>query len=303
MLDIVLAFTRPLARPDTVRAARNTAMWIHTAAGIVGLLLVPIVNAAPDPECTRTAKNHDCGIHNMMLVGEKSVFLSHLPMFHHEHRFQAIFEAEFERGGKTLSSIYANDRVQHPKMKMYTVAPADRFVLSRVFVFGDQSPQRTSFRGTVFRGHLERNGERINGLHDVEVKIKRVIYARELGAADSKLDKLSYVLFGKGEDLFLAHQLSQAPDFDQILAVAVSKHSFTPAELASGVTVTIPGRNNAASERMKEGEETAAEAQVNGTHQSLALRVRARRELYFEEGELLKQPSFEATEEEKKAGF
>jgi hypothetical protein len=248
-------------------------------------------------------RNHDCGVHNMMLVGEQSEFLSHLPMLGHEHRFQVILEAEFQTGGKTLNTVYANDRVQHPQTKMYTVAPADKFILSRMFSSEDQPPRRRSFRGKVFRGHLERGGEPIDGLSDVEVNAKRVVYARELAAADIRLDKLCYVLFGKGDELFLVHQLSQAPDFDQILAVAVTGHSFTAAEFARGVTVTIPRLANAASERVKEGEATDAEAQIDGAHQSLALRIRVRRELYFEEGELLKRPLFEATEEEKEAGF
>src|SRR5215510_8795956 len=65
--------------------------------------------------------------HNMLVVGEQTVFLSHLPMFHSgrpsdpavdasgaefvsPHRFQVILEATFKAQGKDVSGAYARDR-------------------------------------------------------------------------------------------------------------------------------------------------------------------------------------------------
>jgi len=257
-------------------------------------------SAATDADCRSRKPDHNCGAHNMMLVGEKAVYLSHLPMFGMPHQFQVILEATFEKGGKPLSATYLTDRTQHPKVKMYTVAPAEMFVLPRMWA--TDASRRTAFGATVFRGHLERGGEEIKGLTGVDVKIRRVIYARELPTA-KRDEKLSYILFGDGKELFVAHQLSQSPDFDQIVAVEVEGHALTPAELARGVTITIPGRDNQVATRLKEGETATAQQQVAGAAQPFDVRLRAKRELYFEEGELMQSPSFDSTAEEAKAGF
>lgn len=257
--------------------------------------------AGSDADCRgRPSKNPDCGTHNMMLVGDKAVYLSHLPMFHAPHHFQVILEATFEKGGKPLSSTYLTDRAKHQKVKMYTVEPAEVFVLARLWAA--EGPRRTNFVGTVFRGHLERGGETIDGLAGINANVKRVIYARELPFA-KRDEKLSYILFGDGKELFLAHQLSKAPDFDQIVSVKVDGHAFRRAELLRGVTVTVVGRDNQVAGRLKEGETAVGQGQVTGASELFDLRVRAKRELYFEEGELLEDPVFEQTAEERKAGF
>jgi hypothetical protein len=73
--------------------------------------------------------------------------------------------------------------------------------------------------------------------------------------------------------------------------------------LKRGVTITVPVRENLAIRRIKEGETTTAQGAVTGAGQLFDIRVRAKRELYFEEGELMKEPRFEPTDEEKRAGF
>ena len=159
---------------------------------MIGLALVPGARAASDADCVSIPRpNADCGTHNMMLVGQESVFLSHLPMFHHEHRFQLIFEADFRQAGKQLSDIYTKDRAKHPDVKMYTVSPTETFILSRLWS-SEPGNRRDAFQAAVFRGHLERGGRRIVGLRNTEVKVKRLVYFRELADADGRIGKLSY---------------------------------------------------------------------------------------------------------------
>ena len=285
-----------------LKLADDTRRFLRNLALVCSALVTTLdATAGSDADCRgRPPKNRDCGTHNMMLVGEKAVYLSHLPMFHPPHQFQVILEAAFEKGGKRLSGSYLTDRIQHAKVKMYTVEPTEVFVLPRMWAA--EGPRRAEFVGTVFRGHLERGGEPINGLVGIDVKVKRVVYARELPTA-KRDEKLTYILFGDGKELFLAHQLSKAPDFDQIVAVEVDGHPFTRAELLRGVTVTFPGRDNLVSGRLKEGETTVAQGQGTGTSDLFDIRVRSKRELYFEEGELLEVPNMDQTAEEKKAGF
>ena len=288
---------RPASRP------RRSVKLASIAAAAIGLALVPGARAASDADCVGASPPHaDCGTHNMMLVGQESVFLSHLPMFHHEHRFQLIFEADFRQAGKQVGDIYRKDRARHPDVKMYTVSPAESFVLSRLWE-SEPASRRDAFRAAVFRGHLERGGRKIIGLGNIEVKVGRLVYFRELADADGRIGQLSYILFGKGKELFLAHQISRAPDFDQILAIDMTGHAFTDGELERGVTIAFEGRENQASKRIRAGETADGRGHVAGAHEFLALRIAARRELYFEEGELLDDPTFRSTAAEKQAGF
>jgi hypothetical protein len=243
--------------------------------------------------------------HNMMVVGEKSVFLSHLPMFMSPHNFQVILEATFTSGGRNVQEIYTKDRQSNRQTKMYTLRPEESFKLPSLFT--PSPPARNSFKGTIFRGHLERRGKKkIAGLINIDVNVKRVIYAQQLGRGFDKSDELTYILFGKGDELFLAHVIARQPDFDQILSVKID-NAPSNEELERGVSVVIRGRENSASSRIKEKERVVVQGHVAGAHQFLQLQIQADVEFYFEEGELslsrMTDEMFDPTPEEIKAGF
>ena len=65
----------------------------------------------------------------------------------------------------------------------------------------------------------------------------------------------------------------------------------------------IPDHENAPSQRIKAGEKVSGQGHVTGAHQFLALQIQANREVYFEEGELMMEPKFQQTAEERNAGF
>jgi hypothetical protein len=239
--------------------------------------------------------------HNMMVVGEKSVFLSHLPMFMPPHNFQVILEATFTSGGINVQDVYTRDRQSHGQTKMYTLRPEESFKLPSLFT--PDPPSRSSFKGTIFRGHLERGGEKISGLTNIDVNVKRVVYAQKFGRGFDKSDKLTYILFGRGQELFLAHVIARPPDFDQILSVKID-NAPSDEELSRGVSVVIPDRENSASRRIKEKEKVVGQGHVTGAHQFLQLQIQADVEFYFEEGELSSMDgTFDPTPEERKAGF
>jgi hypothetical protein len=260
-------------------------------------------NASPeDPPAT----------HNMLVVGHDTIFLSHLPMFKgvnatedtftSPHRYQVILQAEFARGGKGVDDLYAGDRRVNLEVKMYTLRPED-FILSRLFTPDAQRPMLNAFMATVFRGHLERGGKQIGKLVNVDVNIKKVVYAQMFDPTNEKPDKLTYIVFGGGQELFLAHRIVKPPDFDQVLSIKAEGDQLTAEELSRGVEVFFPDRENVASRRLKEGEALSGRGHVVGAHRFLDLRIKADVELYFEEGELFIPPTFEQTPEEKKSGF
>ncbi|MCQ0090516.1 hypothetical protein [Roseovarius sp. M141] len=261
----------------------------------LALQFLPVsVNAEDDSDCP--SGHPDCGQHNMILVGKEAAFVSHLPMFGNEHRFQVIAEVVFAGGETDFSSVYLEDRAAHPDVRMYTVQPNDAFVLSRLFT-PDGDSERNMFSGNVFRGHLERGGRGIDGLQSISVWIQDMIYASELSAGSSEVKDLQYVLFGRGDDLYLAHLIGGAPDdFDQIVGVSLGDRN---EELSNGAIVTIPDRANSARTRLRPDEQVSAEVSPQIGPLDLVIGP----ELYFEEGELLSSATFAPTELEIEAGF
>jgi hypothetical protein len=238
------------------------------------------------------------GGHGMLVVGENNVYLSHLPMFMLPHNFQAIMEVEFEGGGDPYGH-YLHDR-RHRGSKLNTLNPTEEFNLTDLTVDPlDRShpqPRRSSFNAEIFHEHFERpnkahpDAPRSFKLVDAVVQVKNVVIFRQLDTyrkAPPLLPRLEYFLFGKAQELFLAHVITQPPDFDQVLSVRVEGHEFTDEALRHGVLVTVPERPNSMVERIKEGERVVAEAQLAGEDVARAeILVEADTEFYFEEGEL-----------------
>src|SRR4051812_24637670 len=82
--------------------------------------------------------------HGMLIFGRGTTYLSHLPMFHRPHDYQAIVEAELTASDKRL---FLADAAEHPD-QYYTLLP-ERFVLpEKILHLG-------SFKATIFRGHFE----------------------------------------------------------------------------------------------------------------------------------------------------
>jgi hypothetical protein len=291
--------------------ARSIGMKIENWSSHLLTLLLITASSAAAQQKSGSEESDPPATHNMLVIGEKTVFLCHLPMFDDlnedksdytsMHRYQVILEARFMRNRKDVTNIYTKDRESNAGIKMYTLQPA-RFVLARLFSPNREVSMLRSFRATIFRGHLERDGETINGLEDVVVKLNKVVHAHEFDPLQEKAPQLEYILFGKGDELFLAHFITKPPDFDQIVAVKTAGR-FTDEELGNGVRVLFPERRNTAAQRIKENDQAKAQFQVANTSQMVDLPIEAGTEYYFEEGELANPAVFERTAEEKKAGF
>ena len=243
--------------------------------------------------------------HNMLVVGEKAVYLYHLPMFQQKgeslmpHRYQVILEVGFDKGGNAQGD-YITDRQNHPDKKIYTINP-EPFVLPNLVSPDLQQGSLHKFKGTIFRGHLEKGGKSI--LPDVDVNVEQVVYFQKFAPVAKRPVQLEYLLFGKGEEIFLAHLVTAPPDFDQVLSVTVTGHVFKDEELAKGIKVVIPHTINRPSARLKEKQQVEGEFNTGAPIIKQKIQVKVKKEFYFEEGELRIPPEFDTTPEEKKAGF
>lgn len=244
----------------------------------------------------------------MLVVGGRTAFLSHLPMFDRldstktafrsPHRFQVILEARFGRQGQDRTDVYLKDRQAHPATRIYTLNP-EEFVLSHLFSPRER-PRLSTFAGTVFRGHLEQGGTPIPDLDKTTVTVTRVVHGRMFDPAVAKPAALEYILFGKGQELLLAHAIFAAPDFDQVLSVSIPGGT-GPSEkdLAEDIRLVVPTRKNVAAERLREKQTVDGMLRI-GRAEPTKVHIETGTQFYFEEGELLIPPTFDPTPEEKK---
>ncbi len=258
------------------------------------------------------------GFHGMVLFGEQSAYLSHLPMFMFTHDYQAIFEVTLSKAGSDSFGAYAEDRRANPEARMYGFKPIinrqDQDPLTDAFILADlvtpanphdpQSPPvRSSFKGGIYRGHFEtwhphEKAESdpampIPGLETVTAHVMDAVLFRKFNPDAQKPPQLEYFLFGKARELFLAHVITGPPDFDQILAVQVEDHQFTDDELRQGLLVTFPGRGDDADQRIQEQEQVTGQVQVPAQRpdgpRSLAVQLKAGIQFYFETDDLAEQ--------------
>lgn len=284
-----------------------------SATAIAGIGCLSLTSKA-QPLMINPAPEDEPNTHNMMLVGTKTAFLSHLPMFNRvagskfdsPHRFQVILEATFSEGDRNLTEVYFNDRMKNSAVKMYTLNPG-LFVLPHVDPNGSALKK---FRGNaLIRGHLERGGTSFIGDFEnppkggaFDVNVVNVVHFHEFDPNAAKPAKLEYLLFGKGSELFLAHSITKPNDFDQIISIRTPGQTFTDEDLAKGMRIEFSSRGNTSKERLKEKVKAPGQLHVpGGAPQTVT--VQTIREFYFEEGELFLPPTFDATPEEKKSGF
>ena len=235
--------------------------------------------------------------HNMLVVGEESVYLSHLPMFNTPHRYQVIVEVAFANQGDDPQETYRKDRRENRTTNIYMLNP-HKFVLPILVSLGTESEAVRSFKAAgIYRGHFEREGK-VRLLDEVDVNVKRVVHFRELNNKSEKPAQLEYILFGKGRELFLAHLITAPPDFDQVLSVKVTGQQFTDEQLAQGVPIVLPGTINSATKRLKSNQRAMGEVKSGNPLVSTKIGLEIEREIYFEEGELGAEADFESTQEE-----
>jgi hypothetical protein len=225
--------------------------------------------------------------HGMAVIGVDTVYFSHLPMFMSPHDWQFIAHGEFADADP--ATAYRQDRQANEARRLYTFNPK-RFVLPDLLTGPNGERARSSsFVGTLFRNHFEQPEahpeEAVPIAEDIVVNVVGVVHAHKLDPEAAAPEKLEYVLFGKGEERFVAHLIARPPDFDQLMSVAIEGRDFSDEELRHGVPVTVPDRANRHEKRLKDGEQgVAAIARVNGSGEEIQLQAVS--ELYLESNDL-----------------
>lgn len=246
----------------------SRARSLFPILAVIALVAVGPIAAQPGTEPP--------GHHGMLVFGGEAIYASHLPMFMPQHRYQGIWEVSF---GEEGDRAYRAERARSGNAgKIFTLSPTERFRLPEL------TSGRTSFKADVFLGHFEREGnQRI--LRDATVTLRRQVHWHPFRAAHARPVPLTYALFGKGMETYLAHWISTAPNYDQILAVVPAKPL---PEIPAGTQVVLPAR--ADGEPLRAGESVSALLIADRGPEQAALVVpvdlKVASEIYLEKGEL-----------------
>ncbi|MGB3674702.1 MAG: hypothetical protein WA988_09700, partial [Candidatus Nanopelagicales bacterium] len=223
--------------------------------------------------------------HGMAVLGTDAVFLSHLPMFSmNDHAYQ-VLDVRFARPDGRAVQEFIDDRAKHPNQRLYTFDP-NPFLLPDILRAGGGLPRLRSINGELWRNHFEREDTHpVLIASGVTVTIEDVIHGRKFDPAAVRPRNLDYIVFGKDSTTYLAHLLTRAPDFDQLIQVEIG-HPLSDDELRSGLRLTVDGRADTSAARIREGSGPIRATLHAADGKNIAVEVQPGGEFYSETGEL-----------------
>jgi hypothetical protein len=155
------------------------------------------------------------GVHGMIVVGGARLFFSHIPMFSAPHDAQVLLEGE-------MSDI--PDRPATFAAELFTFEPRP-FSLDALI-----DGELRAFEGDLYRGSFENGGTKV--ATDVQVRVKKLLVARILGAGSAAHD----VLFGTPDLPFALHAIDTPADVDEVARLRPTT-TVSAEALAAGVAL------------------------------------------------------------------
>jgi hypothetical protein len=219
------------------------------------------------------------GFHEFELFGNETLYLSHYPMFGSIHSYQVLLEVTV-RGvaGSDVKKDYLALRKSNPSAS-YSVSPEKTGGSNHYWVLPGMVKAGKSFQANL---HWQQGSSHPAFIaHDVTVEIVKVIHFRLFHPEDAAPEQLTYLLFGKNPERYIAHYIGSHPDFDQILSVSIDPAN-EPAVPGDGtaIEVTVPGRKNKPSLRLVE----AAQPVVGKVNGGAGLNFRVSSLIHYEPG-------------------
>ena len=153
-------------------------------------------------------------VHGMLIFGTEKFYASHLPMFHTPHDYQIILEAALV---DSVRQLFIKDQIENPEYATYTIVP-------EVFVLPEKVDEMGSFKADLYRGHFERGGNKI--AEKINVKITELVYFKKFDPNEKRDSSANFILFGNDKEQFAVHQISNKPDFEQLIQIATDLERF-----------------------------------------------------------------------------
>lgn len=183
-------------------------------------------------------ENQTPSTHSMVVTGRNSnsLFLHHISLFNDSnHVFHVTLEASLDDAA--AQDAYRLYRKNHEDS--LCIIDPELFLLTEI-----QSGKRTSFKATFFDGKWE---SEIAGLKDAKVTITRIIQFRRYDPSDVYPDRLTYQIYGNDQEVFLAHQVTAAPSFQEVVKLKDVPPYLTPEIIKSNPLLVMPTKRLASS--------------------------------------------------------
>lgn len=215
--------------------------------------------------------------HGFYLLGEQSLVLAHIPMFMPPHQAQLFMQISLLTGdGKNAAPIYLKDKQKTGALEYVLVSDP----LALPALAPDAPDRLQTFTGNLYRGWPFDRQWKLNPkqllIPKVTIKITRSILYKSL-ATPTTLKALTYYCFKTTETTYLAHVLSEPPDFKHILTAKVSGPGNSAAQGA--IQLQFPGVANRAANRLIPMQQATAVTVPGGQ----SVKVQVNRELIFDD--------------------
>ena len=239
---------------------------------MTGLGLICSTVSYSQNSSTAIAANNQvpAGFHEFEVFGEKTFYLSHYPMFGSIHSYQVLIEVTLKGAGSDIKQDFLALKKRTPSASC-GLSPENADGSDKYWVLPEMMKQGKSFRANL---HCQ-NGKSppVFVGRNVTAEIVKVIHFRLFQPDDKKPQALTYLLFGKNSETFMAHYIASHPDFDQVVSVSIDPKD---KQLSDGsgpaLEVTIPGREDKQSARLAEGSK-AVVGRINGNGGEINIRV------------------------------
>lgn len=152
-------------------------------------------------------------VHGMVLFGTDTLYMSHIPMFHSPHDYQALFEVELSHPTLDATATYKKQLAANGTQKLVTLKPVP-FVLPDLL-----DGKFSTIKAGLFKGNFESGGTQV--LNNVTIKIKNIIYKKQLSLSEKPLPTLTYLVLKDLTKVFLIHKITAPNNFDQIVEAIV----------------------------------------------------------------------------------
>lgn len=219
------------SEPITFLATSGAAGFTYSCGVHPGMRGSIVVNAPPQGQAPGCDHHETPSEHSMVVTGSdpESFFLHHISLFNDtNHFYHVTLEGKLE--DPAAQKAYSAYRAKNGDS--LSILDPELFLLPEI-----QSGKRTSFNAKFYHGQWD---EVIPGLEGAKVTITRIIQFRRYDSQAVYPDRLTYQLYGNGKEAFLAHQVTAAPSFQQVIKLKEVPASLSTQLVKSSPLLVIP---------------------------------------------------------------
>lgn len=158
------------------------------------------------------ARASEPAFHGMVLFGNNTHYISHLPMYHAPHDYQVVAQVSLITIPRS-QTLEAYEQAKMEGQALFTVAPSMNFDLEELI-----AGHVKQIIANLYSGHFERGGQ---NLGPVQIKIDEIKYHKKIFADDAKETFQYVVVTGEGGESFAIHKIGGRPNRDVIAQVSI----------------------------------------------------------------------------------